>query len=431
MRRPDLLLPLLEDHSCKTDPCIFTDRADIIFRLQFEYRGQTSTLQSSSDIAAWIEERKVRFPTKARAAEIAEKKRQRQEGQQVAYLARKEAQEKQRAEKEEIQKKKREEEQIRKQKKFKDDSEDAAGKAKRKVEKLRRQLEKVERRAAKAEAKASKNKLQDDANGCGGTESNDSQKRKRSDSDISHNKKSGEANITKPGQPFHTNTTNGTAIQAEPFFDSKQKANETAIHNFALTTLQEKEEAVASIPDPLTPTSQPAAPDDHSDPLPSILESDSAPPATSLSNGLSHVNGDASLIASIDKASQSSSISMSDSSSDLSSTDSEDITTSSGSSSSDADSDDDAPDKTSSRQNGPERVPPPRREKPKQICRDFLKNGRCKRGDDCRFRHELPERGSRDTRIMEVPKVEKRTERIGLHQRVSTTSRFSLILRSC
>lgn len=72
-RRPDLLLPLPEDHSCKTDPCIFTNRADIIFRLQFEYRGQTSTLQSSSDIAAWIEERKKRFPTKARAAEIAEK----------------------------------------------------------------------------------------------------------------------------------------------------------------------------------------------------------------------------------------------------------------------------------------------------------------------------------------------------------------------
>lgn len=430
-RRPDLLLPLPEDHSCKTDPCIFTNRADIIFRLQFEYRGQTSTLQSSSDIAAWIEERKKRFPTKARAAEIAEKKRQRQEGQQAAYLLRKEAQEKQRVEKEETQKKKRREEQIQKQKKFKDSSEDAAGKAKRKVEKLRRQLEKVERRAAKAEAKAeakaSKNKLQNDANGCGGTGSNDSQRRKRSDSDISHNKKSGEANITKPGQPLHANTTNGTAVQAESFFDSKQKVNDTSIHNFALTTLREKEEAVASIPDLLTPTSQPAAPDDHSDPPPSTLELDSPPPATILSNGLSHVNGDASLIASIDKASQSSSISMSDSSSDLSPTDSEDITSSSGSSSSDADSDDDAPDKTSSRRNGADSVPPPRREKPKQICRDFLKNGRCKRGDDCRFRHELPERGSRDTRIMEVPKVEKRTERIGLHQRVSTTSRFSLI----
>jgi hypothetical protein len=37
--------------------------------LVFDYKGQTSTLKSPADIAAWIKERKKRFPTKARIEE--------------------------------------------------------------------------------------------------------------------------------------------------------------------------------------------------------------------------------------------------------------------------------------------------------------------------------------------------------------------------
>lgn len=55
-----------------------------------------------------------------------------------------------------------------------------------------------------------------------------------------------------------------------------------------------------------------------------------------------------------------------------------------------------APNETSSRSNGPIRVSPPKRELTKRrICRKFLANGYCPLGDKCRYRHELPERGSR------------------------------------
>ena len=382
-------------------------------------------MQSSSDIAAWIEERKKRFATKARAAEAAERKRQHQEAQQAANLARKETQAKQRAEKEEARKKKLGEEQIRKQKKSKENTEDVAAKAKRKVEKLRKQLEKEERRAAKAEAKASKNKVQDGAEGCCRTATDDSHNRQGSHSNGSESGKFGEANIPKLPNPLPMKTTQETAVWTAPAAESDKTLNETAIQDSALATSQEtKEAALQPIPDPLTPTSQPAAPDDHTDPPLSTAEGNSGLAANSLPHDSNPAKGDESPPCSIDKASQNSSISMSDSSSDISSTDSEDLTSSSGSSSSDIDSGDDAPEQVSSRRSGPQRVAAPRREKPRQICRDFLKNGRCKRGDDCRFRHELPERGSRDNPIKEVSKFEKRTERVSLHQRVSTIVRF-------
>lgn len=50
--------------------------------LQFTYRGKTSALHNASDIAAWIEERKRRYPTKARIEarlKEAEKKKSQQE----------------------------------------------------------------------------------------------------------------------------------------------------------------------------------------------------------------------------------------------------------------------------------------------------------------------------------------------------------------
>ena len=434
MRRQGLRQPSTGDHNCKINKFPY-DGSSLtkLGRLQFEYRGRTSTLQSSSDITAWIEERKKCFPTKARAAETAERKRQHQEAQRAANLKRKEAQEKQKIEREESLKTKRDEEQMRKQKKFEDNCEDAATKAKRKVEKLRKQLEREERRAAKAEAKASKNKLQGKAKGRYEMGSGESHERMRPNSNVPHDQKPAEAQDTKPGEAPFTNTITETPVQAEPLLDSKQKANETVNQNSALTTLREKEEAVFLIPDPLTPTSQPAAPDDQSEPAPSTFELDIEKPVSSLSDDPDRLEGDISAIISIEKASQSSSISMSDSSSEVSSTESEDDTSSSGSTSSDADSD--TPDQASSRRDGPERILPPPRRKPKLICRDFLKNGRCKRGDNCRFRHELPERGSHGGRDMEVLKVDKRTARIGLHQRVSVALRvlpeWALVLIVC
>ncbi|KAF6236552.1 hypothetical protein HO173_005333 [Letharia columbiana] len=343
--------------------------------LQFDFKGRTSTLQSSSDITAWIEERKKKFPTKARAEEIAEGKRQREEQQRATNQVRREAQEKHRTEVNERRKQTTEGEKQRK--KSETTSKDAAAKSKRKVEKLRKQLEKEERRIAKAEAKTSKDQVEfsremgrTDMSALG----NESKKRKRSDSGGSCSAKIEDTDLVK-------------------------------------TELQE---TASIVPDPLTPTSQPALADEERDPPPKALNADSAPDQANPSNGQ---EGDGHSFPGMDRSIQDSSVSSSDSSCDSSSTVSEDITSSSGSSSDDA-SDDGAPDETSTKRNGPERVAPPKRAKPKQICREFLHKGLCKRGSRCKYLHGLPERASHKAGSQEVRRNEGRKERVGLYQRL-------------
>ncbi|KAI9876525.1 MAG: hypothetical protein M1830_006309 [Pleopsidium flavum] len=68
----------------------------------------------------------------------------------------------------------------------------------------------------------------------------------------------------------------------------------------------------------------------------------------------------------------------------------------------------DTPDEAPSKRSGPERVPPPKREKPKSICRQFLKTGHCRRGERCKFLHELPERGSARAGLANGTQVAKR-----------------------
>lgn len=129
--------------------------------MQISYKGQTSTLQSPADIAAWIAERKRRFPTKARAAEAAEQRQQREQARRKAYLAQVERRNRQVKEPKENKRQKANEHAERRNardaqkiRQRPEESEEAATKGKRKVEKLRRQLKKEEKRVAKAEAKA-------------------------------------------------------------------------------------------------------------------------------------------------------------------------------------------------------------------------------------------------------------------------------------
>ncbi|KAL1651407.1 hypothetical protein SLS58_000747 [Diplodia intermedia] len=105
--------------------------------LQFEYKGRSSTLKSAEDIAAWIEERRKRFPTKERIA-------QKQKEEEERGRARKEA---------EAGRKSRypQKEKDTKKRKRKDD--DVQDKAVRKAEKLREKLRKAEEAIAKAKAK--------------------------------------------------------------------------------------------------------------------------------------------------------------------------------------------------------------------------------------------------------------------------------------
>ena len=339
---------------------------------------------------------------------MAELKRQRQEAQRIAFLERREAQERQRAEAAQRAKEKSEadQEQRREGKKPKD-SEEAAAKAKRKVEKLRKQLEREERRAAKAEARASKQKLRVDADQGSIEEELPEAPQGQATDPI----------LAELGQP-PAQSGNETDVKMEPMAETK-----AAIHDVALDTSPgQAQETVHIVPDPLTPTSQPPAPDEVPDTLLSTLEdkgvqSDVGHP-TGHPTGLDRVKGGEHSPPMIDKASLDSSVSMSDSSSDITSTESADITSSSGSSSSDSTSEDDGPDQASSRRNGPEKVAPPPHAKPRQICRDFLRHGRCKRGPGCKFLHELPEKGSHSNRKKEGQRAEARVARVGLHQRV-------------
>ncbi|KAL6720724.1 hypothetical protein ACLMJK_002649 [Lecanora helva] len=374
--------------------------------LQFEYRGRTSTLSSSSDIAAWIEERKKRYPTKARAAEAAERKRQRDEAKKAEAEARRKAQEKQRLERE-AEKSKREQ---------KEGVEDAATKAKRKVEKLRKQLEKEERRAARAEAKASKTGTTGHLEADDKMENDNALKRKRSDSEGSGCSKAVDSRTVNG--PGHNNTSpEQPHIKPESKLQIKEGdvtvTDSQSIEPKSDGALHGEIQAVQPQPDPLTPTSQPPAPEDDFDTKACAFEQKVDP------NGINQATE--KVEDEIDKANNETriaSISTSVSSSESVSSDSEDLTSSSGSSSTVSDSEDDAPCQTTSKRSGPEKVPPPKRDKPKAICKNFLNHGRCRWGDNCRWRHELPEKGSRMTREKETKRSEGNTQRVGLHQRL-------------
>ena len=201
---------------------------------------------------------------------------------------------------------------------------------------------------------------------------NENKKRKRSDSGGSGNAKTGD---TKPVKP-------------------------------------KLQEAASIVPDPLTPTSQPALADEERYPLPKDLNADGQ-----INSSAGQEDDDPSF-PHPDRSIHGLSVSKSDSSSDSHSIDSEDDTSSSGLSS-DGDSDDGAPDETATKRDGPKRIVPPKRAKPKQLCRAFLRKGLCKRGSCCKYLHELPERGSRGVMSQEVKRAEQRKERVGLYQRVS------------
>ncbi|GIJ90753.1 hypothetical protein Asppvi_009715 [Aspergillus pseudoviridinutans] len=149
------LTPKTEDHESSEEDDVDEESklapaaADATAPLRFTYKGRTATLQSPTDIAAWIEERKKRFPTQAK---VEEKKKAMDE----AKKAREEA----------LNKKKIERQEQRQAQKVANDKPesvidpaDAAAKAKRKADKLQRKLLKEQERVAKAEADAERARL--------------------------------------------------------------------------------------------------------------------------------------------------------------------------------------------------------------------------------------------------------------------------------
>ncbi|KAL8821496.1 MAG: hypothetical protein Q9223_000462 [Gallowayella weberi] len=292
-------------------------------QLEFTYKGRTSTLQSSDDIASWIEERKKRFPTAARKAENEERlRRLRDEQEEKRKQALKEAKLLER-QKKTLEKDKQAQEK---------DKQEAAAKAKLKVEKLRQKLKKEERRIAKAEAKSLKRSASPDA----GEESASKAKRRRSKSDLALDHVEKDAHV-----PTEIKLTSVSQV-TEP-----SRANETNGSFFDTSNIPEKGEAGPSnpIPDPLTPTSQPAVPDQEGKEQPK--------PDTAMSKKKEEEETGAT-----DSASSSD---VSVSSEDLSDDEDDDTSTGGSSSSSGTDSDAEGPDNVSSHRRGPGKVPPPKR----------------------------------------------------------------------
>ncbi|KAJ5178040.1 Zinc finger CCCH-type [Penicillium coprophilum] len=119
--------------------------------LQVSYKGKTSTLQTPSDIAAWIAERRRKFPTKAR---VEEKMKSMEEAKAAREAVRQQKQKEQ-------QEKRREH--IQKQNEHKTDpAADATTNAQRR-EKIRRNLEREEKRIQKAMAETEAARLRMEA----------------------------------------------------------------------------------------------------------------------------------------------------------------------------------------------------------------------------------------------------------------------------
>jgi hypothetical protein len=118
--------------------------------LHVTYRGKTSNLQTSAEIAAWIAERRKRFPTQAK---IEEKKKAMEEAKKTKEEVQRQREARKQAAKRE-KKQQQDKQSTNQHPRAALDPADAAAKAKRKAEKLRRKLEKEEKRIAEAEADA-------------------------------------------------------------------------------------------------------------------------------------------------------------------------------------------------------------------------------------------------------------------------------------
>ncbi|KAL9100230.1 MAG: hypothetical protein Q9163_004369 [Psora crenata] len=373
-------------------------------QLQITYKGKTLHLKSASDIAIWIEDRKKMFPRKARAAKATEQNATGHEVRKAAMQGRRRAQEKQKAEAEDRQRERQQwNDKVRK------GPEDVAAKAKRKVEKLRKQLEKEERRVAKAEIRAGRSNIANvrDEEAQPSSRSTDGQGKKRKRSESTDDPPA--AAIIQEKSEFL-----GECDAMLPALT----ANDTLMRQEALDISDQKQQkGFVPLPGPSISTVQPCSSKDEMQPFSPLSEDDKGtrdvpeipqPRIGALSTRPS--------IASDER--------LADSTTDLSSTDS-DLTSSSGSSSSDGDSDNDGPESSTTKRIEPEKKILSKRARANQVCRAFLRTGRCRLGARCRDRHELPERANHSSKAKNkgYGEYERRKGRIGLYQRNPLRSR--------
>ncbi|KAL8746425.1 MAG: hypothetical protein Q9190_001562 [Brigantiaea leucoxantha] len=213
-----------------------------------QQQGQTAFLESSSDIAAWVEERKRRYPTKARAEENRERQRKLREEQEQRRNEQKEQQRKAQQDTRSLAK--------HQHKNIKTKSQDMASKAKLKIERLRSQLEKEERRAARAEAKVKKTDFVQQSSPA------KSKKRKRGHSDVKSTDSKFDVselnrlstNPHSPDKVLHTKREIGQQAQDE----SKEQS---VTNDYVKKEDKDNEPETLATLGPLTPTSQPGLSD--------------------------------------------------------------------------------------------------------------------------------------------------------------------------
>lgn len=330
------------------------------YRLQFTHNGMTSALNTAADLAAWIEERKKRFPTKARIEENNKEKERRAAELRAARQEETERRKKKHDEAIEAQQK------VKKEKVNEGQDDEQQRKREKylvKAEKLRRKLEKSERKAAALAAAAPTDKNGDHA------------------SDLPKATAAADP-PTMNDDPAAKLEAEGDDVQEPVFSDPTHAVTDLETHSIAADT-----EPPPASPMPLgLPSSDPVT-------LSAIL--------ATTTNEAQRTKADLGL-------SYAASTSSDAGASDHDSEDSMSISSSSSEPSDSSDSDSGAPPtETSSRRTGPTRVPPPPREDQarkfqqgdQKVCRYYAKHGRCALGAKCKFKHEGgPEKGDRSQR---------------------------------
>ncbi|CAI7674217.1 unnamed protein product [Penicillium pancosmium] len=372
------LTPKTEDHESSEDEEDVDEESKLAqgggsesAPLQFSYKGRTATLQSSADIAAWIAERRKKFPTTER---VEEKKKVAQEAKDAREAVRREKMN-ERAKmngkaaaaagptgdnNKDNKEKSKGAPKPTSDNPNADPALNAAMKAQRKADKIRRNLDREQKRFAKAEAEAEAARLKVAAlQKQLGSDQNPMQK------DVSGNEETGADSLVggaaEPNVALLLPETKTPAEVPDPMtIDTMDKPLEPG----ALTAAAKPVPAEADIGTTIDVADQVDGPMD----LLSEAEAER------------HVSGDWTSSSGSDSGLDSDSNSGGDSDSD-SESDSD--------SGSDGDS---APEQASSRRQGPEKVLPPPREGKKQLCRHFARNGKCNRGDQCSFSHDVGER---------------------------------------
>jgi Nuclear fragile X mental retardation-interacting protein 1 (NUFIP1)/Zinc finger C-x8-C-x5-C-x3-H type (and similar) len=349
--------------------------------LQFEYKGRTATLNTAADIAAWIAERKRRFPTAAKAEaarkEAEEKKSKWEENRKErAESQRLQRQEMEKTRQEELRKRALESVAAKQSKKGGDKlsiskpemQPDDFVKAALKEEKLKRKLEKAQRDARKAEEALARMQQGPDSVKPRGLES--------------------AASLHRVSKPSGTsNLVTQTAETAE------QKPNEqlsAELSKLKTEPLKDPDDEDAL---PVSDLSSISSGTSLSDAEPNDSETDEAEAVTSSSGSSSISSSDSASEAEVNFASYLHSVPASDANPN-------------------ADPNADlGPEELTSKRTAPDRVSPPPRIYPSKNsaqtsiladadhpasripCRNLLRTGRCHFGERCRYRHDLPKRG--------------------------------------